>query len=297
MYGAGVNGGLGSPGIGDCTSEVSVVNTALSYLQAHDLALAAEALGDSSDAAHYTALAGRHRDRVQRHVPQRRSTTATATAGRPRASCPLAFGMVPAADLDAVGDQLVHTILVTDNGHLDTGIFGTRYLMDALSAIGRTDVADDRAGPDQLSGIRLRDRKGATTDWEQWTYASDMESHDHAMFGGINASLVHRPRGYRPRPRPATPRSASRPRYRPDCGTSRRRSRPCAAPCPRSWTNTGRSFQLDVSVPVNATATVRVPLLGRTAGAIRATPGAVLMGVRNGFADYQVGSGHWHFTH
>ena len=28
----------------------------------------------------------------------------------------------------------------------------------------------------------------SATDWEQWTYASNMESHDHVMFSGINAS-------------------------------------------------------------------------------------------------------------
>lgn len=57
VYGAGVNGGLGSPGVGDCTSEVSLVNTALSYLQASDLAQAARVLGHADDAARYATLA------------------------------------------------------------------------------------------------------------------------------------------------------------------------------------------------------------------------------------------------
>jgi len=64
-------------------------------------------------------------------------TTATPTAG----ILPLALGLVPEADVKAVGDQLVSTILGEDGGHLDTGIFGTGYLMDALTRIGRVDVA------------------------------------------------------------------------------------------------------------------------------------------------------------
>ncbi|HEY4453615.1 MAG TPA: family 78 glycoside hydrolase catalytic domain [Pseudonocardiaceae bacterium] len=293
VYGDGVNGGLGSPGIGDCTSEVSLVNTALSYLQAHDLALAAAALGNTADASHYTTLA-----------------TAVAGAfnatflnadhngyadGRQTTSIlPLAFGMVPAEDAAAVGNQLVHTILVTDNGHLDTGIFGTRYLMDALTAVGRIDVAMTVLDQTSYPGFGYEIGQGATTDWEQWTYASNMESHDHAMFGGINASLDTGLAGI----------DATAPGYAtisiaPQVPAGLRHVAASIATVrgtvSSTWTNTGRSFQLDVSVPVNATATVRVPLLGHNASALQATRDAILVGVRNGFAEYRVGSGHWHF--
>lgn len=51
------NGGMGNPSAGACTSEVRIVNTVLSYLQAADVAKAATALGQTGDAAHYTQLA------------------------------------------------------------------------------------------------------------------------------------------------------------------------------------------------------------------------------------------------
>jgi alpha-L-rhamnosidase len=57
-----VNGGLGSPGIGNCTSEVALVNTALSYLQVVDVAGTADALGQAADADRYTALAAAIKD-------------------------------------------------------------------------------------------------------------------------------------------------------------------------------------------------------------------------------------------
>ena len=67
-----------------------------------------------------------------------------------------------------------------------------------------------------------------------------------------------------------------------------------------SWTNTGRSFTLSVTVPVNATATVSVPLFGpvsgESAGNVHAARGATLLRTGNGIAEYAVGSGHWHFT-
>ncbi|XNN04811.1 hypothetical protein ACJX2R_47850 [Streptomyces sp. Inha503] len=50
---------MGSPTAGGCTSEVSLVNTALSYQQARAAAKAAGVLGDRQDARHFASLAGR----------------------------------------------------------------------------------------------------------------------------------------------------------------------------------------------------------------------------------------------
>jgi alpha-L-rhamnosidase len=65
---------------------------------------------------------------------------------------------------------------------------------------------------------------------------------------------------------------------------------PVASP----WTKTGHSFTLGVTVAVNASATVSVPLFG--AGSAHAGHGAALLRVHDGIADYAVGSGHWQFT-
>ena len=51
------NGGQGNPSAGACFSERSLVNTALSYRQAEDVAKAARALGRPGDAAHFADLA------------------------------------------------------------------------------------------------------------------------------------------------------------------------------------------------------------------------------------------------
>jgi alpha-L-rhamnosidase len=61
--------------------------------------------------------------------------------------------------------------------------------MDALARIGRTDVAMTVLNQTTYPGFGYEISQGATTDWEQWTYASNMESLDHAMFSGISASL------------------------------------------------------------------------------------------------------------
>jgi hypothetical protein len=293
-HGPGVGDGTGGPGVGDCTSEVSVVNTALSYLQATDLAKAATALGNSSDATRYTVLAS--------DIAAAFNSTFLNAAhdgygdGRQVTSIlPLAFGMVPAADVKAVGDQLVHTILDTDAGHLDTGIFGTRYLMDALASIGRVDVAMTVLDQKSYPGFGYEIGKGATSDWEEWTYASAMETHDHAMFSGINASLYTVLGGITPAGpgyaaidiAPQVPAGLDQACAAID--TVRGKVSSC-------WTRGARSFGLKVTVPANATATVSVPLFGRGRDALHADRGATLRRVQGGVAVYSVGSGTYNFT-
>jgi alpha-L-rhamnosidase len=269
-----------------------VVNTALEYLQATDVAKAAQALGDAADAAHYTALATDIKNAF--NAAFLNSAGNGYADGRQVTSIlPLAFGMVPATDVQAVGDQLVNTILNTDGGHLDTGIFGTRYLMDALSSIGRTDVAMTVLNQTTYPGFGYEISQGATTDWEEWTYASSMESHDHAMFSGINASLytdlagiTATSAGY------ATVSIAPQvPAGLAHVAASIDTVRGAVA---SSWTRSSRAFTLSVTVPVNATAVVSVPLLG--ARAAHADHGATLLKVGNGVAEYAVGSGNWSFS-
>ncbi|SFF78814.1 alpha-L-rhamnosidase [Actinacidiphila alni] len=288
------NGGLGSPSAGACQSEVSVVNTALMYLQAVDVAKSATALGESADAAHYEELAGDIKDAFNSRFLN--AAGDTYGDGRQTTSVlPMAFGMVPADKVAAVGRQLVDTIMTKDGGHLDTGIFGTRYLMDALAAVGRTDVAmtvlDQRTYP----GFGYEIGQGATTSWEEWTYRSSMETHDHAMFAGINASLYTTLAGIRPTGAGyRTVTIAPRPP-----GGLRAVSASIDTPkgaVASAWTDTGRRFDLTVSVPVGTTATVEVPLAGAGHPHVTATHGARPVRTDGKVAVYEVGSGTWRFT-
>lgn len=294
VYGDGVNGGLGSPGIGSCTSEVSLVNTALSYLQASDVAKAAQVLGQTADAAHYASLAADIKNAFNTAFLNA-AHNGYADGRQVTSILPLAFGMVPADDVDAVGNQLVNTILNTDDGHLDTGIFGTRYIMDALSRIGRMDVAMTVLNQTSYPGFGYEISQGATTDWEQWTYRSNMESHDHAMFGGINASLYTDLAGIHAASAGYGALNIA-PQIPPGLHHVSASIDTVRGQVASSWTRANGSLTLGVTVPVNATATVSVPLFGSSSENVHADDGATLLRVQNGAAQYAVGSGHWHFT-
>ena len=186
------NGGLGGPDVGgydSCTSEVSLVNTALYYRQAQVMFWAARALGHAEDVAYFSALAERVKAAFNEHFLD--ETTGVYGSGRQTTSVlPLAFDMVPAADREVVGANLVRTVMEKDGGHLDTGIFGTRYLVDALVKAGRPDVALTVLQQRTYPGYGYQIGLGATTAWEEWTYSSAMHTYDHAMMAGINASFI-----------------------------------------------------------------------------------------------------------
>jgi hypothetical protein len=293
-HGPNAGNGQGNPNAGACFSERSLVNTALSYQQAVSVAKAAAALGRTDDATHFTQLAAGIAQAFNTRFLD--PTGTTYGDGRQTTSVlPLAFGMVPADRIAGVGARLVDTILSKDGGHLDTGIFGTRYLVDALARIGRIDAAMTVLDQTTYPGFGYEISRGATTPWEQWTYESNMETHDHAMFAGVNASLYTQLGGITP----------ARPGYEsiviaPQVPTGLRRFSASLdtvrGPVSSMWTNETCGFGLTVTVPVNATATVSVPLFGRSATEAGTTPGAVPLSGDASRLSYSAGSGTWRFT-
>ncbi|WP_439379156.1 family 78 glycoside hydrolase catalytic domain [Amycolatopsis lexingtonensis] len=249
------NGGQGNPAAGACFSERSLVNTALSYRQAEDVAKAARALGKTADAAHFAELASAIAAAFNAHF----LVGATYGDGRQTTSVlPLAFGIVPPDKVAAVGAKLVDTILNQDGGHLDTGIFGTRYLPEALAEIGRIDVALTVLRRRTYPGFGYEIGRGATTPWEQWTYESGMETHDHAMFAGINAAFYTQFAGITP----AAPGYASiavAPQVPAGLGHVSASIDTVRGPVASAWTQAGCRFDLTVTIPANTTATVTLP--------------------------------------
>ncbi len=249
------NSGQGNPSAGDCFSERSIVNTALSYRQAEDVAKAARALGNTADAAHFAGLATAIAAAFTAHFLD----GVTYGDGRQTTSIlPLAFGMVSPDKVAGVGAKLVDTILTKNGGHLDTGIFGTRYLPEALAKAGRIDVALTVLRQQTYPGFGYEIGRGATTPWEQWTYESGMETHDHAMFAGINAAFYTQFAGITP----AAPGYASiaiAPRVPAGLGHVAASIDTVRGVVASEWTQTGCRFDLTVTVPGNTTAMVTLP--------------------------------------
>jgi hypothetical protein len=271
--------------------------TALYYVQARTASQIAGTLDKAGDAAHFAALAAK----IAAAFDARFAAGDQYGSGRQVTSIlPLAFGMVPADRRDAIAAGLVTTVLGKDRGHLDTGIFGTRYLVDALVAAGRPDVAFGALQKTTYPGYGFQISLGATTAWEEWTYKSSMHTYDHAMFAGINASFLTQFAGIQ-----ALAPAYERVRIKPvavagldEAGGVQDTVR---GEVRSHWRRSGGRFALDVTVPANATAEVWLPVPRASAvlesGAVAGgADGVVLDRMEDGHAVFDVGSGTYRFT-
>lgn len=120
---------------------------------------------------------------VNRFAPVDRSPGQTSNA------LPLYLDMVPAEAKPKVVERLLHGVVNEQDYHLDTGILGTRYLLDVLSDLGHTDVAFRVAAQRTYPGWGYMVEEGATTLWERWENigGGGMNSHNHIMLGSVDA--------------------------------------------------------------------------------------------------------------
>ena len=88
---------------------------------------------------------------------------------------------VPEENQQAVVETLRDEIAVKYKGHFNTGIFGTRFLLEVLAQNGMNDLACEVMNKSDFPSFGDMIRQGATTMWEQW---DGKNSRNHPMFGG-----------------------------------------------------------------------------------------------------------------
>ncbi len=102
---------------------------------------------------------------------------------------PLALDMVPAEAKLSVIAALMRSVVEDQDYHLDTGIIGTRYLLDVLTDSGHGEAAFRIATQTSYPGWGYMIKEGATTLWERWEKMAGggMNSHNHIMLGSVDA--------------------------------------------------------------------------------------------------------------
>jgi alpha-L-rhamnosidase len=279
-------------------SEGEIVNTAFFYRSATITADVAERLGETADADRYRRLAGDIRERFNRvHF---RAETATYGSGRQVTSVlPLAFGLVPDDQRGRVAEALHRRVVETDRGHLDTGIFGTRYLFDVLIDHGFAEAAYAALTKTTYPSYGYQIRLGATTTWEQWSYRGSMQTHNHAMFSGPGVTFYTRLAGIR----------AAAPGFREITIKPTRPSglvqveaslQTMMGPVVSAWRD-HEGFVHRVQIPPNATATVHVratdPAQVREGERVASEAPAVrFLRLEDGHAVFEIGSGSYAFS-
>ena len=165
-----------------------VISDAYYFYDVTVLQRIAGVLGRTSDEQAFAGLAARIKDGFNRNFFD--AKTAEYGGGTQTASAlALFFGLVPDKDIGAASFYLERDILDHHNNHLTTGIIGTKYLMPALSATGRSDMAYDLAVQTTYPSWGYMIEKGATTMWELWqdNNRPAMNSHDHPALASLGS--------------------------------------------------------------------------------------------------------------
>ncbi|KAA1418114.1 Bacterial alpha-L-rhamnosidase [Mumia zhuanghuii] len=267
----------------------------------------AEAIGKDADAATYAALADDVREAfVDKYVGDDGALPGDAQAGYVLA---LSYGLIPDDLVDDAADRLVAN-LERHDWHLATGFLGTPDLLPVLTKTGHTDVAYKLINQRTYPSWGYEVDKGATTIWERWNSIMPdgsfgdvgMNSFNHYAYGAVGNWMYQTIGGIQPdpeqpgyrhftiAPQPGGDLDHADARYESGYGEIRSR-----------WSRKHGRLTLQVTVPVNTTATVKIPASSVDAVTERGRPAKKSEGVSDlrldrGVVVGELGSGTYQFT-
>ncbi len=175
----------------------------------------------------------------------------------------LFLNMLPAEERPAALAHLVGDITDKHNGHLTTGILGTRYMLDVLSRERRADVVNDMVNLRDFPGWGHMLEQGATTLWEHWKFSDNTFSHNHPMFGSVSQWFYNWLGGIEPAvDAVGFDRFTFQPQFLEGLDWVRCTYRSVRGPITCDWKREGDRVVMDLYVPVNTSATLIVPMAG-----------------------------------
>ena len=113
----------------------------------------------------------------------------------------LYHGIVPANKINAAKDSLLSAVQHGPAGHFTTGIFGTKYVLEALSENISSDTVYHIVNSKVYPGWGFMIENGATSLWETWKESDDTFSNSHPMFGTVTEWFYRWLAGIRPDPK------------------------------------------------------------------------------------------------
>lgn len=263
---------------------------------AHLVAKSAVALGETADAQHYDALWQRLRQVFQRAYcepdGQIRGHSQTGYV------LALAFDLLDGERKEQAKQHLI-SHLEGRKWHLSTGFVGTKDLMLVLDQIGRNDVAYRLLANKDFPSWGFEIANGATSIWERWNGWTPeqgfndpgMNSFAHYAFGAVGQWLFEVAGGIRSSV-PGFGRLLIAPQPGGDLTWARTKFVSVHGDVVTSWRYDGDRYVLDVTVPPNATALVRLP----TDDAASVQVDGVAPGALQKDGGFEIGSGRWQFS-
>jgi alpha-L-rhamnosidase len=253
----------------------------------------AAVLGKTSEAEHYAALAKATQSAFHKRFYNAELSTYGPAGGN-------IFALVMGVP-DSQYHQVINALkadIASNNGHLDTGIFGTRFFFETLSQHGMHDLAWEAMTKSEEPGYGRWLALGATTMWEHWDTGG---SHNHPMFGGGIAWFYRNLAGMNTYPdEPGYRHIIFKPQPVGDLTFVRYFNNTTYGDAGIFWEKQDDYFVMEVTVPVGSYATLYVPGVenstvlegGKHAGEC---PFVLKTGWENGAHVFRVDSGRFRF--
>lgn len=214
----------------------------------------AKALGKNDEAEKYLALA----EATKKAFHKRFYDTENGTYGK-------AGGNIFALKMGVPAEQYQRVIaalkadIKENNGHLDTGIFGTQFFFEVCTENGMHDLAyeamNKREEPSYGQWLEL----GSTTTREQW---SEEGSHNHPMFGGGLVWYYRQLAGMNADPnQPGYQHIIFKPQPAGDLTYAKYFNETSYGEAGIFWKKEGEKLSVQITVPVGCEATVYIPLM------------------------------------
>jgi alpha-L-rhamnosidase len=246
------------------------------------VARAAKVLGKNEDVKRFEALHTKIKDSfVRAYVTPDGRVKGDTQCGYVLA---LGFDLLDEKTAKLAAGHLVQNIK-DRNWHLSTGFVGTRDLMHVLSKIGRNDIAYRLLHNKTFPSWGFTIENGATSIWERWDgwtpengfQDAGMNSFAHYAYGAVTGWMFKTIGGISEL-EPGYGKILIAPAIDPALKYAKTTYHSVRGPIHTSWKVSGSSVELEVQVPPNTTAEVRIPQQDGT------------------FKAQTVGSGTWKFS-
>jgi alpha-L-rhamnosidase len=174
--------------------------------------------------------------------------------------------------------KLEDCILLKNQGHLDTGMLGTYFLIQYLMETGRNDLLYTMFNQETYPGWGYMLSQGATTLWEQW---NGFWSQIHSCFTSPGGWFYQGLAGIRAdASAPGFKSFLIKPAIAGDLAWVKCSYNSVHGRIVSNWERTGSNLVMEVTVPANTTATLFVPAAGESSVTESGKPASGAKGVR-----------------
>jgi alpha-L-rhamnosidase len=234
---------------------LEVTSTAYYYSDVRAVAGIASLLGEKRDAKRLESLAEKIKAAARKHYYDRKTGRLTGHS-QTSIACFLYQGLVE-PDETATFKKMLLDEVAAHNDHIDSGILGTKYVMNILTEFGMADVAYRIAAQEDYPSWGNWIRQGATTLWETWDGTA---SRNHHMFGDISAWFYKTLAGIMPDPeKPGFRHVIIKPWPVDDLTYAAGETETPYGFLRSTWRKEEERFTLELTIPPNSSATVHIP--------------------------------------